>query len=153
MFYHRKTSIMTTEKAPSIQKKSVNVCFSCFPEHTPSSALTNLITGLSSPLWLISSRDDSNAQKDPSSPARETINLSLMSNNRETTASKRAINNSPARVYTRSLTTRAGKRGHVHPNLRLFQRSLLYKQKTECRSRHLRTKKHVSSEMYFDHMS
>lgn len=51
--------------------------------------------------------------KGPSSPARETINPGLMSNAGETTASKREINNSPACVYTPSLTTGAEKPGQV----------------------------------------
>lgn len=49
--------------------------------------------------------------KGPSSPARDTINLGLMSDAGEAAASTRAINNSPACVYTPSLTTGIQKAG------------------------------------------
>lgn len=72
------------------------------------------------------------AHKGPSSPAGETINPGLMSNTGETTASKREINNSPARVYTPSLTTRAQKPGHVHSKFDSLK--VLYSCFVSCRS-------------------
>lgn len=65
--------------------------------HSPTSAEPRLFSGMS------------HKHKGPSSTARETINLGLMSDAGEAAASKRAINNSPACVYTPSLTTRAEK--------------------------------------------
>lgn len=55
------------------------------------------------------------------SSQRETINLGLMSSAGETTASQSQINISPARVYTRSLTTRAQKPGHARSKLNSFK--------------------------------
>lgn len=58
--------------------------------------------------------------KGPSSPARGTINLGLMSDAGEAAASKRAINNSPACVYTPSLTTGIEKPGRSHSKFDSF---------------------------------
>lgn len=58
--------------------------------------------------------------KGPSSPARDTINLGLMSVAGEAAASKRAINNSPACVYTPSLTTGIEKPGRSHSKFDSF---------------------------------
>lgn len=55
--------------------------------------------------------------KGPSFPARDTINLGLMSDAGEAAASKRAINNSPACVYTPSLTTESRNQAALIPSL------------------------------------
>lgn len=58
--------------------------------------------------------------KGPSSLARDTINLGLMSDAGEAAASKRAINNSPACVYTLSLTTGIEKPGRSYSKFDSF---------------------------------
>lgn len=85
-------------------RRSIDVCIripACAPPHfhqgSPTSAEPRLFSGMS------------HKHKGPSSAASETINLGLMSDAGEAAAFKRAINNSPACVYTPSLTTRAEK--------------------------------------------